>query len=169
MEKRAQNTTLALCGLITLLMAGCGFGTGGKKEDREKRVKEAKKAAIPAKEFYERYAEKHQAGKQEEPHEMEGERSYVRGKIDTIREGAMGTPFLKLGWDGTVASIQCFMEADGVLEKLQIGDELIVFGKCDRLHMDLIIVFTECRVAWHPDHKDLYLRQKPLMGDEHYR
>ncbi len=132
-------------------------------------MKEAKKAAVSARKIYDNYVEKMPKGKKDSVHEMEGRYYYVRGAIDTIRENVMGEPFMNLTLEGTAASIQCFMKADSVLEKLKSGDELIVFGMCDRLHMDINIVFTKCRVAWHPDKKDLYLRQEPLMGDDHYR
>jgi hypothetical protein len=83
--------------------------------------------------------------------------TYVRGKIGDIGKDILGTPYITIGKQDYILSVQCMFDDKFMnkLAKLNKGQKVVVYGKCTGSLMN--VMFEDCSLV-----DDIPVLQKKL-------
>lgn len=112
-----------------------------------KQIEERKNATVNANDLVGMYVD----NEVNADNQVKGKKFYVEGKIGDIGKEIMDDIYITLESSDMMRSVQCFIDDKDLVAKLQKGQRITVFGKCEGLMMNVLM--KDCQVV--PNLSDL--------------
>ena len=111
------------------------------RAEKLKQIEERKNATVKASDLVEMYVQ----NEVNADNQLKGKKFYVEGRIGDIGKDILDDIYVTLESNDMIRSVQCFIDDKDLVAKLQKGQRITVFGKCDGLMMNVLM--KDCEVV----------------------
>ena len=117
------------------------------RAEKMKQIEERKNTTVKANDLVGMYVQ----NEVNADNQVKGKKFYVEGRIGDIGKDIMDDIYITLESSDMMRSVQCFIDDKDLVAKLQKGQRITVFGKCEGLMMNVLM--KDCQVV--PNLSDL--------------
>ncbi len=117
------------------------------KAEKLKKVEERKNATLKASDLVALYIQ----NEVNADNQLKGKELYVEGKIGDIGKDILDNIYVTLESGDVIRTVQCYIEDKDLVARLQKGQRITVFGKCNGLMINVLM--KDCEVV--PNLSDL--------------